>query len=362
MKKRIIDFFKKQWLHVWIISTLFALCSIVVYAEYPGTYNFVKRVVIYDSTNDVMFSSNILSLIENDRISYQPCYVKQLEETDTAQTYDVDVFVWNYDIDGTGDYYKKAINYDLYIAIVDNQGNTISSMDTGKFIQIVKNDSSTVLAAFNSSSSSFTYSSPSNTPETLETNARSQIKYTIKFSRSWNLKNDANKRVLIKATPTSDFPDLKPIAAAIGLKEEKGSSSAGWKYYINEKRLGSSVSLTAYDAYNLVLTGTGSETIEIEWDPTKIALNKDFFESNGAFPFVSGEVVYTASGGSTDGWDKLVINANSYDPEKDYRNRYDIQLYKVNGEIGQSWNFIGDTDTVSDGICIKINIPSDSAS
>ena len=358
MKKGIIEFFKKQWLLVWIVSVALALCSIIAYAEYPGTNNFVKRVVLFDEANDVMFSSNLLTLIENDKISYQPYYVKQLTDNDVATTYDVDVYVWNYDIDGSGDYYKKQIKYDLDISVVDSQGNTVSSMETGKYIQVVKNDSSTALVTFNSSSASFTYSSDQ--VETLTTNARSQNKYTIKFSKSWNLKTDANKRVLIKATPTSEFPDLKPIAAAIGLKEERGSASTGWKYYINEQRLSSTNLPSAYDAYNLVLTGTGSETIEIEWNPTKVALNKDFFENNGAFPFVSGEVVYTQGGGTTTGWDKLVINADSYSSAKEYRNRYDIQLYKVNGEISSSWNFI--SDTVSNGVCIKINIPTDSES
>ena len=108
------------------------------------------------------------------------------------------------------------------------------------------------------------------------------------------------------------------------------------------------------------MTGTGGETIEIEWDPTKVALNKDFFESNGAFPFVSGEVVYTQGGGATTGWDKLVVNADSYSSTKEYRNRYDIQLYKINGEISSSWNFIN--STVSSGVCIKINIPTDTES
>ncbi|WP_024857142.1 hypothetical protein [Ruminococcus albus] len=356
MKNRIIKFMKRQWLLVWIVSVTLALCTIVAFAEYPGTNNFVKRVVLFDDSSDSMFSSNLLTYIENNRISFQPYYVKELTVNDLAQTYDVDVFVWNYDIDGSGDYYKRQIEYDLEISVVDNQGNVISSMDAGKYIQIAKNDSSTALVTFNSGSASYTYSSPQ--VETLATNARSQNKYTIKFSKNWDLKNDANKRVMIKATPTSSFPDLKPLAAAIGLKEEQGSSSTGWKYYINEQRLNTSALPSAYDAYNLVLTGTGSETIEIEWDPTKIALNKDFYESNGAFPFVSGEVVYTQGGGTTTGWNKLVINADSYSSTKEYRNRYDIQLYKINGEVSSSWNFI--SDTVSGNVCIKINIPADS--
>ncbi|SDB41254.1 hypothetical protein SAMN02910317_02068 [Ruminococcaceae bacterium FB2012] len=358
MKNRIIKFIKRQWLLVWIVSVSLALCSIIAYAEYPGTNNYIKRVTLFDDSSDSMFSSNLLTLIDNNKISYQPYYVGQLDENAVATTYDVDVFVWNYDIDGSGDYYKRTIEYDLDISVVDNQGNTISSLEAGKYIQVVKNDSSSALVTFNSSSSSYEYSSSQ--VETLATNARSQNKYTIKFSKTWNLKNDANKRVMIKATPTSDFPDLKPLAAAIGLKEEQGSSSTGWKYYINEQRLNSSALPSAYDAYNLVLTGTGSETIQIEWDPTKIALNKDFYEPNGAFPFVSGEVAYTQGGGTTTGWDKLVINADSYSSTKEYRNRYDIQLYKVNGEISSSWNFI--SDTVSSGIYLKINIPTDSES
>ena len=356
MKNKLIMFMKQQWLLAWLVFVSLALCTIIAFAEYPGTNNYVKRVLVFDDSSDTMFSSNILTFIENNRISYQPYYVKELTETDVAQTYDVDVFVWNYDIDGSGDYYKKQIEYDLEISVVDNQGNVISGMDAGKYIQVVKNDSQTALVAFNSGSASYTYSSTQ--VETLAANARSQNKYTIKFSKNWDLKNDANKRVLIKATPTAEFPDLKPLAAAIGLKEEQGASSTGWKYYINEQRLNSLTLPSAYDAYNLVLTGTGSETIEIEWDPTKIALNKDFYESNGAFPFVSGEVVYTQGGGTTTGWDKLVVNADSYSSTKEYRNRYDIQLYKINGEVSSSWDFI--SDTVSGSVCIKINIPTDS--
>ena len=357
MKNRIISFMKKQWLLIWVVLAAMTLCSVIAFAEYPGTNNFMKRVVLSDDSSDMMFSSNLLTLIENDKVSYQPYYVRQLTNTDVAQTYDVDVFVWNYDIDGTADYYKRKIEYDLEISVVDNQGNVISSMDSGKVIQIVKNDS-TVLTAFDSSSSSYTYIKSE--VEELDTGIRSQNKYTIKFSKNWNLRNDTNKRVMIKATPTSDYPDLKPLAAAIGLKEEQSSTSNGWKYYISEQRLSGSALPSAYDAFNLVMNGTGSETIEIEWDPAVLELNKDFYESGGAFPFASGEMVYTQGGGSVSGWDKLVINADSYDGLKGYRNRYDIQMYKVNGDtgLGSSWNFIAASQTT--GVYITINIPTDS--
>lgn len=357
MKNNIKAFVKKRWLLIWIVSVTALLCTMIAYAEYPRSNDFMKRVVLSDESVDMMFSSNYLTLIENEKIAYQPVYVSQLTDLDSRQTYDVDVFVWNYDIDGSGDYYKKLIKYDLDISVVDSQGNVITSLESGKTIQIVKNDAATALTAFSSSSSSYTYHSPS--PETLDTDARSQNKYTIKFSKNWDLKNDANKRVLIKATPTSEFPDLKPLAAAIGLKEELSSSSSGWSYYINEQRLSSAAASSDYDAYNLVLTGTGSEEIVIEWDPAVIALNKDFYEADGAFPFISGEVAYEQGAGTND-WDKLTINADSYDPDKNYRNRYDIQLYKVNGEISSSWAFVGAEQ--ADGICLTINIPTDTNS
>lgn len=352
MKKKIFKFIKKQWLLVWTLIVSTALLAVVAFAEYPGTNNYMKRVVVYDESSEMMFSSNLLSLIDNNRIQYQPYYVRQLTGSDTASTYDVDVYVWNYDIDGSGDYYKKNIDYGLEIKVVDNHGDTITALGSNKLIQIVKNDTD-VIKYFDSSSSSFEYTSSEN--ETISTDARSQNKYTIKFSKNWDLTNDTNIRVQIKATPTSEFSDLKPLAAAIGLKEERTEQSSGWEYYINEKTLSSTAAPDKYDAYNLVLTGSGSETITIEWDTTKIAVNKDFYETNGAFPFVSGEVTYT-SGGSG-GWDRIVISANSYDSAKDYRNRYDIQLYKVDGELGSTWDFIGKTRAV--GTYITVTKASD---
>ena len=352
MKEKILSFLKKQWLFVWLSVVSVALLGVVAFAEYPGVNNYIKRVVISEDAVGMMFSSNLLTLLENNRVSYQPIYVKQITDNDTADYYDVDVYVWNYDIDGSGDYYKKQITYDLEISVVDEQGN-VTTLDSGKSVKVVKNDANTYLANFSGSSTTYT----SSTPEILNTNGRNQNKYTIKFSKNWDLAGDVNKRVMIKAIPTSEFTDLKTLATAIGLREESSSESTGWKYYINEKRISSTAAVSDYDAYNLVLTGTGSETIEIEWDTDKVKLNKDFYEQNGAFSFAANEVTYT-QGGGTNGWDKLVIAADSYSATKEYRNRYDIQLYKVNGELGSDWSFIGSSR--ENGVCITINIPTDS--
>ena len=333
------------------------LATVWVVAEYPGTNNFMKRVVFSDESSDVMFTSNILTRYENNKVPYQPYYVGQLTDNDIAQSYDVEVYIWNYDINGSGEPYKKEIKYDLDIAIVDNHGDVVTGMGSGKYVQIVNGTGTSVLKPFNSSSSSYTYQQLN---ETLEPSERTYNKYIIRFSKSWNLTNDVNTRVQIKATPKDDFPDLKPLAAAIGLKEESSSESTGWKYYVSEQRLSSAAAPSAYDGYNLVLTGTGSENIVIEWDPAKIELNKKFYEQNGAFSFVSGEVTYTQNGGSVSGWDKLVISANSYDATREYRNRYDIQFYKASGEISNSWNFIADSQAT--GVYMTLNIPSDSES
>ncbi len=349
---------KKQWLLIWISAVAMALLTVAVFAEYPGTKNFMKRVVIFDDSSDTMFTSNILTLLDNERISYKPIMVKKIGAQSTATSYDIDVFLWNYDINGSGDYYKKDIDYDLDIAICDAQGQTITSLGSGKWIQIVKNDSSQWMANFTSSSASYTYSTSTNSQrETLGTGDRSFNKYTIKFSGNWDLQNDSGVRVKMIATPTptSEYVDLKPLAAIIGLKEEKSSAALGWKYYINEQRLTGSPVPEDFEAYNLVLTGTGSKNIEIEWDPTRIEINKNIYEIGGAFPYISGEVSYTQGGGSQAGWDKLVISADSYDQLKSYRNRYDIQLYKVNGEISDNWDFIA--SSASEGVYMTINIP-----
>lgn len=357
MKTRIMSFIKKQWIFLWILFVSLGLVALVVSAEYPGKNNYMKRVVMSDESSDMMFSSNLLTLVENDKIAYRPYFVRQLENT--TDTYDVDVFVWNYDIDGNGDFYSKEISYDLEIKVVDEHGNTVSSLGTDKSIHVFKNGSNTPLITFSDTGSVYTYNSPAQTPEKLATGERTQNTYTVKFSGNWDLRNDTGKRVMIKATPGAAFTDLKTLAASIGLKEERSTASTGWKYYINEQRLDGNATPTAYDAYNLVLTGTGSQTIVIEWDPNKVDLNRYFSETNGAFPFASGEVVFTDRGGTNE-WNRLVVNADSYSSAKSYRNRYDIQVYKVNGELGNTWGFIGATQT--EGVYITINIPTDTGS
>lgn len=363
MKKRIFTILKKQWLLVWIIIVSAALLTITVFAEYPGTNNFIKRVVVFDESSDTMFTSNLLTTFENDKIAYQPYLVEPLGNDSVEQSYNVEVFVWNYDINGKGNYYNKQIDYNLEIAVCDMQGNVVTSLPADKSIQVVKTAGNTTssLVTFTSSSSSYVYN---NSPqvETLAANARSQIKYTVRFSKNWDLKNDIGYRVRIKATPTptENYTDIKPLAAIIGLKEIKSSESTGWKYYINEQRLDSDKVPSDYDAYNLVLNGSGSQSIEIEWDPNIIAFNKNFYEPDGAFSFASGEVDFQMGGGLQQGWNKLVIAADSYSAAKNYRNRYDLQFYKVNGEIGDSWNFI--SGSYSSGISITINIPTDTES
>lgn len=359
MKKKIFKFIKKQWLLVWTLIVAVVLLSVVVSAEYPGTNNYMKRVVVYDETSDVMFSSNLLTTYDDDKIPYQPYYTKVLPAQSVAQSYDVDVYLWNYDIDGTSDYYKQNISYTLEISVVDEQGNVVTGLDANKWIQVIKNDSASALCTFNSTGSSAADYTFTKTGEVIETGGRKENKYTISFSKSWDLSADTNKRVQIKATPTpaSSYPDIKPLAAAIGLREEKSGESSGWEYYINEKTLSNTAVPSDFDAYNLVLTGSGSKKITIEWDKSKVALNKDFYEANGAFPFIPGEVVYTQDGGSAAGWDKLVIYADSDDPAKIYRNRYDVQVYKVNGELGTTWDFIG--DTMAAGTYITVTISAD---
>ena len=284
MKKHIVQFIKKQWLFLWILLISFGMVALVVLAEYPGKNNFMKRVVMSDESSDMMFSSNLLTLVENDRISYRPYFVRQLENS--SETYNVDVFVWNYDIDGTGDFYSKQINYDLEIKVVDEYGNTLSNLGNDKSIQVFKNGSITPLVTFSDLEAVYTYNSSEQ--ETLASGGRTQNTYSVRFSGNWDLRNDTGKRVMIKATPAAAFTDLKTLAAAIGLKEERASASTGWKYYINEQRLDNSATPVDCDAYNLVLTGTGNadyfmggKHIAGVWKRDTVEDRTVFYDENG---------------------------------------------------------------------------------
>lgn len=354
MKKNIIKFLKKQWLLVWVIVVSASLLTFAVYAEYSESSVSMKRVVVSKSNGGPMFSSNVLvKKPSDDNIAYKPKYVSKL--SDSTKKYVIGVYLWNYDQKDFSNVYYDDITYSVSIRLC-NTGGTSITLDSGKSVEVYDSTGSpeTLLGTLDSTTNSISTFTRTLTRGTGSVKSNEHY-YVLKYSSNWDLTDDINNCVEIIATPTDTDPnkynDINPLAARIGLQESHGDQPNAWDYYINEEKLDSTKKPNDYDGYNLILSGSGAFTITIECDPTKIKINKDFYDPNSPNSlnrFISGEVTFTAGTNGT--WDKLVIKADSNDSARNYRNRYSIQLYRVDPEGANwasitDWSFIGTTNS-----------------
>ncbi len=179
--------------------------------------------------------------------------------------------------------------------------------------------------------------------------------YTLKFKGTWDLEKDEDICVQMIATSnpnaenaTSNYNDLAEIGAIIGLKRISGGGESGWTAYMNEHQDSSAAGdPSAYDGYNLVLTGSGAATITVTWDPTKIELNRYFSDSLlrvysfGTFTDTNenNEVVSTPEVDYDEDTTTLTIHANSGSDVTNHRTRYNIQVYKTGSYELEDWHF-----------------------
>lgn len=358
MKERIIGFIKKIWLPLWCVIVMMSICSMFVSALYDSSISEMKRVVRSTSSQGTMFSSNIL--VENGDSNYTPKYFSTLNNNNG--TYDVDVYLWNYSLKNLSRWYSSDIDYKINLKLVNTKGEDITEAEMGeRTIQLVKVSGNTqtklvVLGKPDSQSFTSTYTSEKQTL-VYSSNSSAEDRYILKYSGNWDLKNDTEICVRVKAEPfknddASKYKDISPLSMIIGLKESNFGSSNGWQAYLAEANDNKVVG--DCDGYNLVVTGSGKATVTIKWDTSKLVCNKNFCEGT-VYSFGSGEVTYTAppSGSSIA---TMVINADTGSSTTNYRNRYDIQFYK-NGAEPSDWTFFKNDGTeVVQNVWLSVNV------
>ena len=367
MKDRVYNFIKKRCLLLWTILAALTLTSMYVSAEYLGENSVMKRVVIADSEQKAMFSSNILE--ENGEKVYQPKYVSALSEEDKVQgkAYDISLLLWNYSRNNPSKWYSQDIKYTLTATLVKQDGTPLTSegLDENKTIMILKNGEEK--CKLNSLSLSGNFS------DTLiyKTSGTTDNTYTIRFSDNWNLQDDMNICVQLIATPdkagnADKYKDISKIGAIIGLRELQSMGSSGWQVYLNEQRSGGNPK--DYDAYNLVVTGSGNADIILTIDTNKLEFNKYFYDENLRIKnFTAEEVVYTKP--DENGIATMNIKADASknrgtEEKPEYRNRYDIQLYKKYDSKTidpENWSFFAEDNgsAMSEGVWLIYKVNTD---
>lgn len=338
MKNKILRFIKQQWILVWILSSVLVISGLTAYASYEtaSSNSKMKRVVSAIKESGMMFSSNYL--VENGMTTYAPKYVS---DSGGERAYDIDVYLWNYSTK-TSKSYPIDIDYDLTAILTDLSGTALSAEEAAaklgdKSILILDENGSTVIT-IDKTNRTDSYGS-----QTLATSETAD-KYVIRYPADWDL-DDTDVCIQLKAEPnnggdTSKYKDLKAISAVLGIRESVVFGTQGWDVYVVEKNAEKDIADCA--AYNVVASGSGESTVKILWNPAYLGFNEYFYSgTKSVYSFETGEVTYTSSIPANDaddpehvGWSRIVIAANA----NEYRNRYDIQLYKVGGFDPQTWS------------------------
>lgn len=367
MKQNIFSFLKKQWLVMWIIVVSLLLFAVIASAEALVTLSPMKRVLVTKDGQGVMFSSNILDTLDTESgISYQPVYKSG------NGPYVVDLLLWNYDIKDESTRYPEDINYKIEAKLTDSTGAELDATTIGtRTITITPTSpSGTALTLSSSNRSDELLSQCLSRSESGST----ENAYTLTFTSStgWDLDNDVDICVQIRAIPTTKtgggaYGDLTELAKIIGLRKSRTTGSNGWDASITEK----SNSPTSFDAYNLILSGSGSATITVSWDTSKIDVNKNFYDSvSNVFGLDVGTGKEIEDNGvDGNGWHTIVVNANSgvnrntgadAETNKIYHNRYTLHLYKLgildDDAQPASWDALFAKNSASANAWIKVNI------
>ena len=335
--KRIVSNIRKYWMQIWLISVAVALSVIIVSADFLNSSTNMKRVVVATAQNGKMFSSDWL--YENGistNISRRQHFAQlSAADIESGKTYDVPVHIFNFDINNPQKHYSNKITYDLTAKMVYADGSDVPSSIMGnKKVIIEYGDDGTLQLDKDNLSDTTTITGEELVAKTSATET-SQNTYLIKFSSNWNLDTDSNIYVQLEAIRTgdsADYKDISDLGGKIGITKSDSGSASGWNGELTEKGTPSS-----YDGYNFVLTGSGSARIIIEWDTSKISVNKYFYdETLRNIAFTDGEVTYTPPSNTGDygTWAKLTILADSsvLRTGNKYRNRYEFQLYKTSME------------------------------
>lgn len=367
MGQKIWSFIKKQWLVVWIVMSVLMLTTLLVTAEYVGENSTMNRVIVSNAQQNTMFSSNILKA--DGRLYYHAKFESKLSEDQalSGMNYDVKLFLWNYDRMNLSRWYSTDIDYDMTFKLVKKDGTALTAEELDTQAITILKDGVTITTLdknnleYNGYSDTLAYS-----PSSVSENG-----YIVRFPGDWDFSANEDVCVQIIATPNSNgedkYRDISELGAIIGLKQLQSMGTSGWEVYLNELRNNSSSIPSDFDGYNLVISGSGVADIVLRIDTNYLSFNRYFYdETFSVWNFTDGEVTYTPP--DANGIAKLVIKANSStnrntgadkDTNPEYRNRYNIQLYKKAGDP-LDWSFISSAENglIPEGVWITYQIIS----
>ncbi|MCR5019830.1 hypothetical protein [Ruminococcus sp.] len=324
--KRIVNYFKKHWITIWIVVAALALCGVVAYAKFSDNQNTAKRVIAADTGVKTYFTSNYLT-----GYSYKNYKTVTL---DSANVEPFEVSIYNYDKNNPTSFYPSPITFKFTAKLFKNNGateynatndaavlNTILGNDEIEIYKVDLNGdpvsgSSIILNKTTVSG----YITETLTPAQGEKSAKNTYKVVLPLSVT-----DKDIYVKLEADPTEQHPDLSMIDAFFYAKSNNIDLSSGWSGDFNDSTANPP---SSYDAFNYTLTGSGTMDKILSWDnnllePNRMQINDifgiDLTDSN----ILNDTSIYNYD--STTGIASLKISLSSASSG----GRYDIQFYVV---------------------------------
>lgn len=286
MKDRFIKKLKRSWLAIWIAFAAAALSTIGVLAAYTSVSS-VKRVVSTQKGAGMLFSSNYLTIDEND-------LPRMITFSSMETSPCVTVNVCNYP-QTMIKHNDKDITYTMTVELVDSGGNAVTSADYS--------------VEYNGEKKTFESNSKIEfSPLKLTADDFNKHEFTLTFDKSQLTKSDIYMKVT--ATPT-DQAELKSLSAKLGVIYINDNTSATWTGTF----IDNATSPKDLDGFNYRLSGSGEGTVTLTWNTNYVDIS----------PWFKNTYKLTISKDSS-GIATATLKVNSAE-----KNQYDIQFYRTNG-------------------------------
>lgn len=286
MKDRFIKKLKRSWLAIWIAFAAAALSTIGVMAAYTSVSS-VKRVVSTQKGAGMLFSSNYLTIDEND-------LPRMITFSSMETSPCVTVNVCNYP-QTMIKHNDKDITYTMTVELVDSGGNAVTNADYS--------------VEYNGEKKTFEKNSKIEfSPLKLTADDFNKHEFVLTFDKSQLTKSDIYMKVT--ATPT-DQAELKPLSAKLGIIYINDNTSATWTGTF----IDNATSPKDLDGFNYRLSGSGEGTVTLTWNTNYVDIS----------PWFKNTYKLTISKDSS-GIATATLKVNSAE-----KNQYDIQFYRTNG-------------------------------
>lgn len=286
MKDRFIKKLKRSWLAIWIAFAAAALSTIGVLAAYTSVSS-VKRVVSTQKGAGMLFSSNYLTIDEND-------LPRMITFSSMETSPCVTVNVCNYP-QTMIKHNDKDITYTMTVELVDSNGNAVTSADYS--------------VEYGGEKKTFESNSKIEfSPLKLTADDFNKHEFVLTFDKSQLTKSDIYMKVT--ATPT-DQAELKPLSAKLGVIYINDNTSATWTGTF----IDNATSPKDLDGFNYRLSGSGEGTVTLTWNTNYVDIS----------PWFKNTYDLTISKDSS-GIATATLKVNSAE-----KNQYDIQFYRTNG-------------------------------